>query len=178
MTDKKSKNTNFALLVKVGLTEPLEDTTAYGMTIAMQTTTLGGGRPIIQKLGDLKRGNRSTWSRIERGTVNPTLRTVTPGDVSMGLPHRIVTDLLESLDKLDYVMPGVSSSSTLLYAPEVKFSANWVCTNENLETPIENIFVAGDGAGLSGGLVTAAATGILAARGIVHKEGVDIKSTF
>jgi hypothetical protein len=75
-------------------------------------------------------------------------------------------------------MPGVSYSSSLLYAPEVKFSANWICTNDNLETPVENIFVAGDGAGLSGGLVTAAATGVLAARGIVLKEGIDIKSIF
>jgi uncharacterized FAD-dependent dehydrogenase len=174
MNKKKSKNSNFALLVRIGLTEPLEDTTAYGITIAKQATTLGGGKPILQKIGDLERGNRSTWRRINRGNVKPTLRNVTPGDVGMGLPYRIVTDLLESLDKLDSVMPGVFSSSSLLYAPEVKFSANRVGTNENLETPLKNVFVAGDGAGLSGGLVTAAATGVLAARGILRKEGIEI----
>ena len=173
MTGKTSENTNFALLVRVELTEPLEDTTAYGRTIAMQTTTLGGGKPLLQRLGELKGGRRSTWDRINRGNVRPTLLNVTPGDVTMGLPHRIVTDLIEGLDKLDSIIPGVSTPSTLIYAPEVKFSANRVCTNDDLETPIENLFVAGDGAGLSRGLVTAAATGIIAARGILKKEGIN-----
>ena len=172
MTEKLSDNSNFAFLVKVELTEPLEDTTAYGRTIAMQTTTLGGGKPLLQRLRDLKRGRRSTWDRINRGNVHPTLMSVTPGDVSMGLPHRIVTDIIEGLDKLDYVIPGVSSDSTLIYAPEVKFSANRVQTNDNLETSMENLFVAGDGAGLSGGLVVAAATGVIAARGILRKQGL------
>ena len=90
----------------------------------------------------------------------------------MGMSHRILTDLIEGLDKLDNIIPGVSSPSTLIYAPEVKFSANLICTNDDLETPIENLFVAGDGAGLSRGLVTAAATGIIAARGILRKEGI------
>jgi uncharacterized FAD-dependent dehydrogenase len=93
----------------------------------------------------------------------------------MGLPHRVVTDLLEALDKLNHVMPGVASSSTLLYAPEVKFSANQLCTNLDLETNVENLFVAGDGAGVSRGLVIAAATGVVASRGILKKEGVLIE---
>lgn len=171
MTGKTSENTNFAFLVRVELTEPLEDTTAYGRTIAMQTTTLGGGKPLLQRLGELKKGRRSTWDRINRGNVRPTLINVTPGDVTMGLPHRIVTDLIEGLDKLDSIIPGVSTASTLIYAPEVKFSANMICTNEDLESPMENLFVAGDGAGLSRGLVTAAATGVIAAKGILKKEG-------
>ena len=171
MTEKLSDNTNFAFLVRVELTEPLEDTTAYGRTIAMQTTTLGGGKPLLQRLRDLKSGHRSTWDRIRRGNVRPTLISVTPGDIAMGLPHRIVTDLLEGLDKLDRVVPGVAQDSTLLYAPEVKFSANRIYTNSDLETSVKNLFVAGDGAGLSGGLVVAAATGVIAARGILKKEG-------
>ena len=89
----------------------------------------------------------------------------------MGLPHRIVTDLLEGLDKLDQVIPGVAQNSTLLYAPEVKFSANRISTNSDLESPMRNLFMAGDGAGLSGGLLTAAATGVIAARGILRKSG-------
>jgi hypothetical protein len=173
MSEKTSKNTNFALLVKVGLTEPLEDTTAYGRTIAMQSTTLGGGKPLIQRLRDLKRGRRSNWDRINQGHVRPTLINVTPGDISMGLTHRIVTDLLEALEKLDYVIPGVDSHSTLIYAPEIKFSANRIITSDDLETNINNMFVAGDGAGLSRGLVTAAATGIIAARGILKKEKIE-----
>ncbi|MEM3737449.1 MAG: NAD(P)/FAD-dependent oxidoreductase [Candidatus Bathyarchaeia archaeon] len=176
MSSSKSSNTNFAFLVRVALTEPLEDSSAYGRTIATQTTTLGGGRPIIQRLGDLVKGRRSTWDRIERGNVKPTLRSVTPGDIAMAMPHRLVTDIVEGLRKLDHVIPGVASASTLLYAPEVKFSAHRIYTNKYLETTIENIFVAGDGAGLSRGIATAAATGILAARGILRKEGITIKN--
>lgn len=166
---RKSPNTNFALLVKVELTKPLENTTLYGQTIATQVTTLGGGKPLVQRLGDL--GNRrSTWSRIRRGLIKPTLKVVTPGDIAMGMPHRIVADIMEGLERLDKVISGVASSSTLLYAPEVKFSACLIKVNNHLETPIKNLFVAGDGAGLSGGLVPAAATGILAARGVISKE--------
>lgn len=167
--EKKSDNTNFALLVRVGLTEPLEDSTAYGRSIAKQVTILGGGKPLLQRMGDLRRGRRSYWSRIERGAVNPTLLSVTPGDVSIGIPYRILTDILESLEKLDKVIPGVASDSTLLYAPEIKYSAKKVLTDKHLETVIPNLFVAGDGAGVSRGIVTAAATGIIAARGIIKK---------
>ncbi len=173
---KKSDNTNFALLVRVGLTEPLEDTTAYGRSIASQITILGGGKPLLQRLGDLRRGRRSYWSRIERGAVKPTLLSATPGDVSIGIPYRILTDILEGLEKLDRVAPGVAGDSTLFYAPEIKYSAKKVITNKNLETRMPNLFVAGDGAGVSRGIVTAAATGIIAARGMIQKIGLDTSS--
>jgi uncharacterized FAD-dependent dehydrogenase len=169
-TGEYSENTNFALLVRVKLTEPLEDTSAYGRAIAAQATILGGGKPIIQRLGDLKAGRRSLWSRIARSNVKPTLQSVTPGDIAMALPHRIVTDILEGLDKLDKIIPGVASPSTLLYAPEIKFSACRIGTNNVLETEIENVFVAGDGAGISRGIVAAAISGIVAAKGIIEKE--------
>ncbi|MFH1327823.1 MAG: NAD(P)/FAD-dependent oxidoreductase [Candidatus Bathyarchaeota archaeon] len=173
MSNLHSKNTNFAFLVRVALTQPLENSSEYGRTLAIQTATLGGGRPILQRLGDLEKGRRSTWERIERGNVRPTLKTVTPGDIAMAMPHRIVTNIIEGLKRLDHVIPGVASSSTLLYAPEVKFAANKIHTNRDLETPIENMYVAGDGAGLSRGIVTAAATGIIAARGILKKESIN-----
>lgn len=174
LTSRKSENTNFALLVRIQLTQPLEDSTLYGRTIAIQATTLGGGKPIIQRLGDLVHGHRSSWDRIKRGAVQPTLTNLTPGDIGMAMPHRIVTDIIECLQKLDHVIPGVASHSTLLYAPEIKFSANRIFTNENLETPVKNLFIAGDGAGLSRGIVAAAVTGLVAAQGILKKEGIEI----
>ena len=91
----------------------------------------------------------------------------------MGSSHRILTSIIEGIEKLDKVIPGIASDSTLLYAPEIKYSAKKVITGENLETAVENLFVAGDGAGLSRGIVGAAATGIIAARGILGKEGVE-----
>jgi uncharacterized FAD-dependent dehydrogenase len=166
MKDKKSSNCNFALLVTVNLTQPLENTTEYGRVIASQTNILGGGKPILQRLGDLRRHRRSMWDRIEKSYVKPTLRDVTPGDISMAYPYRIVMNILEALEKLGKVIPGVDSDSTLLYAPEIKFYAMRIKTNKMLQTDIPNIFVAGDGAGVSRGITIAAATGTIAARGI------------
>lgn len=166
---RKSTNANFAFLTRVELTQPVTDTTSYGRSIAYLATTIGGGLPLLQRLGDLRRGRRSTWERIDRGHVKPTLRSVTPGDISMALPGRIVTNILEGLERLDQVMPGVASDSTLLYAPEVKLYSMEVNVDEHMESNVPNLFVAGDGAGLSRGIITAAATGVLAARGILHK---------
>ena len=165
----KTNNTNFALLVRVKLTEPVENANSYGESIAKLATTIGGGKPIIQRLADLRRGRRSTWSRIDRSYVIPTLKDATPGDIGMALPHRIVTDILEALDKLDKVIPGIADGSTILYAPEIKFYATKVLTNKYLESSARGIYVAGDGAGVSRGIIGAAATGILAARGIISE---------
>ena len=178
MHEKKSNNTNFAFLSRIELTEPVEDTTAYGKSMAQLATTIGGGKPLIQRLGDLRRGRRSTWARIRRSDVEPTLRNVTPGDIAMALPHRVVTNIIEGLEKLDKVLPGVASDHTLLYAPEIKYYAMKVEVDENLETSIEGIFAAGDGAGLSRDIVNAAATGLLAARGILKKEGLYTERDF
>jgi len=170
--NKKSRNTNFAFLSRVTLTKPVTDTTAYGESIGNLATTIGGGKPVVQRLGDLRRGERSTESRISRGHVDPTLKSVTPGDISMALPGRIVTNLQEGLEQLDEVIPGVASNSTLLYAPEVKLYAMKVDVNENMETDMENLFAAGDGAGLSRDIINASVTGILSARGVMKKEGI------
>lgn len=165
-TDIKTENTNFAFLVKLKLTEPLEDTTRYGRAIAQLATTLGGGKPIVQRLGDLRDGRRSTRTRLSRNSVQPTLEDFTPGDISMALPQRVMNDILEGLDMLNEIIPGVNSSNTLLYAPEIKFYAKKLLVDDNLETSIPHLFAAGDGAGLSHDIVNASATGVLAGRGI------------
>ncbi|ODS37505.1 MAG: FAD-dependent oxidoreductase [Candidatus Altiarchaeales archaeon WOR_SM1_79] len=170
---KESENTNFAFLVRVSLTEPVENTIEYGKSIAKLATTIGGGKPILQRIGDLRRGRRSHRKRILQNQVQPTFRNYTPGDISMALPHRIVMDIIEGLEKLNEVIPGVTSDATLLYAPEIKFYATQLQVDENMETTIKNLFAAGDGAGLSRGIITAAATGILAGRGILRKEGLN-----
>ena len=171
MRSKKSENTNFAFLIRVELTKPLENTTEYGKSIAKLATTIGGGKPIIQRMGDLRRGRRSTWGRIERNLVNNTLKDVTPGDISMALPHRITMGVIEGLEKLAEIIPGVASDSTLLYAPEIKFYAMKIKTDRCMETSVKNLFAAGDGAGVSRDIINAASTGVLAARGITKKTG-------
>jgi uncharacterized FAD-dependent dehydrogenase len=164
-----SGNTNFAFLVRVRLTEPVEDTIEYGRAIADLATTIGGGKPIIQRLGDLKKGRRSHLQFIEENPFPNTLKEVTPGDISMAMPHRIVTDIIEGLEMLNNVIPGVHSDSTLLYAPEIKFYSMCVIADSNLQSSIPGLYVAGDGVGLSRDIVNAAATGLLASEGIVRR---------
>jgi uncharacterized FAD-dependent dehydrogenase len=165
--EKKTRNTNFALLVRIELTDPVEDTTEYGRAIAKLANTIGGGKPILQRLKDLRAGRRSTLDRIRRVPIEPTLKDFTPGDISMALPHRVVVDLLEALETLDRVMPGVASGSTLLYAPEIKFYDTRYRVREGMETELPGFYVAGDASGHSRGIVFAALTGILAARHIL-----------
>jgi uncharacterized FAD-dependent dehydrogenase len=169
MTNVESENTNFAFLVHIELTEPIENTTKYARSIAKLATTIGGGKPVLQRMGDLRRGRRSTKERIAKYLVVNTLKDVTPGDISMALPHRIVMDIIEGLETLNEIIPGVTSDSTLLYAPEVKFYAMHLKVNRQMETSVKNLFAAGDGAGLSRDIVNAAATGIMAAKGIIKK---------
>jgi uncharacterized FAD-dependent dehydrogenase len=168
MAGERSENTNFAFLVRLELTKPVENTTAYGISIAKLVTTIGGRKPVLQRLGDLHRGRRSTEERIARNPVVNTLREVTPGDISMALPHRIVMDLIEGLEIMNQIVPGVNADSTLLYAPEIKFYAREIDVDPGLETSMPDLYVAGDGAGLSRGIVAAAATGILAGRGMAR----------
>ncbi len=166
----ESETSNFAFLIRQTLTAPLEDTTEYGRSIAKQTSILGGYKPLLQTLGDLRKGHRSRQSLIERNPVQPTLNDYTPGDIAMAYPYRFVTDILEGLANLDKVIPGVNNNSTLIYAPEFKRSAKKVDVNEYLESrQVQNIFFAGDGAGFSRGIVAAAVSGIIAAKGIIKK---------
>lgn len=166
MKELETDKTNFAFLVRTDLTEPIEDTTRYGRAIAQLASTIGGGKPIVQRLGDLREGRRSTESRIKRNPTQPTLDDYTPGDISMALPERAVVDIKEGLEMLDEIIPGVDSGTTLLYAPEIKFYANHLKVDEGLQTSISDLYAAGDGAGLSHDIVNAAATGIIAGRSI------------
>ena len=165
--DRKSENTNFAFLSKVVLTEPVTDNQSYGEAIGSLATLIGGGKPILQRFGDLKRGRRSTWNRIHKGYIRPTLTNVVCGDIAMALPERILTNLIEGLVKLNQVVPGVSNDETLLYAPEIKFFATQVETSNDLETSVPGLYVAGDGPGVAGNIVSAAATGLIPAKAII-----------
>ncbi|MBN1547880.1 MAG: FAD-dependent monooxygenase [Syntrophaceae bacterium] len=170
---RKTENTNFALLNTISLTEPFGDTTEFGRMIAQQFFLLGGGKPLVQRVGDFREGRRSSLSSFNSVTrhyevCRASYRAV-PGDITLGMPARIIDNLWESLKTLDKIVPGILHPSTLLYAPEIKFFDTHFPTDRNLETNVEGIFVAGDGTGKSRGIVGAAISGILAARGIARK---------
>jgi hypothetical protein len=167
---KKSENTNFAFLSKVILTEPVTDNQSYGESIGRLATIIGGGKPILQRFGDLKRGRRSTWHRIRKGYIEPTMTHVVCGDIAMALPERILSNIIEGLEILNQVVPGVSNDETLLYAPEIKFFATQVETSNHLETKINGLYVAGDGPGVAGNIVSAAATGLIPAKHIIARQ--------
>ncbi|MGB5218075.1 MAG: hypothetical protein WBN66_07225, partial [Smithella sp.] len=173
LSGHKTHNTNFALINTISLTEPFSDTTEFGQMIAKQFFLLGGGKPIVQRVGDFREGRRSSHptfnSRSRHFEVCKATYQATPGDITLGLPARIIDNLWESLKKIDKIVPGILHPSTLLYAPEIKFFDTHFITDENLETNVEGIFVAGDGAGKSRGIVGAGISGIIAARGIARK---------
>ena len=168
LKDIKSNNSNFAFISKVSLTEPATNTREYGESIARIANVLGESKPIIQILKDLKRGRRSTWHKINKGFIEPTLKDCVAGDLALVLPHRIITNILEGLEKLDKIMPGVNNDETLLYGPEIKFFSNEISTNNNFKLENDNIYFVGDGAGKAGNIVTAAATGLVSARDILN----------
>lgn len=166
--DKRTNNTNFALLVSTAFTEPFNDPISYGSYIARLANLLGQG-VLVQRLGDLQAGKRSTHARIAKGLVQPTLKDATPGDLSFVLPYRYLSDILEMLETLDRLAPGVNSEHTLLYGVEVKFYSMQLKLTGNLETEVRNLFAIGDGAGVSRGLVQASVSGIMAAREILKR---------
>lgn len=164
--ERRTGNTNFAILVSTYFTEPFDQPISYGRYIAQLANFLGKG-VIIQRLGDLMAGRRSTQERISKGIVRPTLSDATPGDLSFVIPYRYLCDIMEMLEALDKIAPGVNSRHTLLYGVEVKFYSMQLKLTDKLETEISNIFAVGDGAGVSRGLIQASASGILAAREIL-----------
>jgi uncharacterized FAD-dependent dehydrogenase len=169
-SDGSTDNTNFALLVSTFFTEPFDEPHQYGRYIAGLANLLGDG-VILQRLGDLQDGRRSTPERIKRGMVKPTLSDVVPGDLSFVLPYRYITNILEMLKAIDKIAPGVNSPHTLLYGVEVKFYSRQITLNRNLETEIKNFFAIGDGAGVSRGLIQASASGVIVAREILQRIG-------
>ena len=166
--DKKTDNTNFALLVSKHFSEPFKDSNGYGESIARLSNMLGEG-VIVQRFGDLERGRRSTEERMAESRTVPTLKA-TPGDLSLVLPKRILDGIIEMIYALDKIAPGMANDDTLLYGVEVKFYNMEVELDENLETCHKNLFVIGDGSGVTHSLSHASASGVFVARHILGQD--------
>ncbi len=159
---KQTENTNFALLVAQHFSEPFKDSNGYGESIAKLSNMLGGG-VIVQRFGDLIRGRRSTPRRMEEAFITPTLNA-TPGDLSLVLPKRILDGIIEMIYALDKIAPGTANEDTLLYGVEVKFYNMEVEVDERLQTKHENLYIIGDGSGITHSLSHASASGVYVAR--------------
>jgi len=166
----KTEYTNFAVLVSQRFTEPFHDPITYGRSIAKLANLLGDGI-LVQRYSDLKQGRRSTPERISQGLAKPTLSGATPGDLSAVLPYRHLTDIIEFLEALDALAPGIAGPSTLMYGVEVKFYSSRLEVGRDMQTRVGGLYAIGDGAGITRGLVQAGASGIIAARGILGARG-------
>ncbi len=168
--DELTENTNFALLVSTKFTEPFENTISYALDIARLANNIAGNQPLIQRLGDLVRGRRSTPNRIQRSIVKPTLEGAVPGDLSFVLPYRYLTDIIETLRALNELMPGIYSDHTLLYGVEIKLHTAKLELGSNLESlKVKGLYAGGDAAGVSRGLLQASASGVIIGRDIAGK---------
>lgn len=169
--ERPTSSTNFALLVSTSFTEPFHEPIAYGRYLARLANMLSGG-VMVQRLGDLRAGRRTTAERLARSIVEPTLKSAVPGDLSFVLPYRYLADIMEMLEALDKLAPGVNSRHTLLYGVEAKFYSSRLDLTPSLETvQVTNLFAAGDGAGVTRGLIQASVSGVIAAREILHRCG-------
>ena len=161
---RQTGNTNFALLVAKHFSEPFKDSTGYAESIARLSNMLGGG-VIVQRFGDLIRGQRSTPKRIAESFTVPTM-AATPGDLSLVLPKRLLDGIIEMIYALDKIAPGTANDDTLLYGVEVKFYNMEVDVDETLQCCHKGLYIIGDGSGITHSLSHASASGVHVARSI------------
>jgi uncharacterized FAD-dependent dehydrogenase len=158
----------FALLVSSSFTEPFDDPIGYGKYIAKLANLLGRG-VIVQRLGDLLDGRRSTQQRLAKCITRPTLESATPGDLSFVLPYRYLKGIIEMLETMDKIVPGLYSRHTLIYGVEVKFYSHRIALSQQLESAVQNLFIIGDGAGITRGLLQASVSGLIAGESIAKR---------
>lgn len=167
----KTDNTNLAILVSKNFTQPFKDSIGYGKSIARLANMIADNKVIVQRYGDYKRGRRTITERLYRNNIIHTLKDAVPGDLSLVLPYRIMKGVEEMIEALNGVAPGMNSEETLLYGVECKFYSNKVNVDSNFKTNIDNLFVCGDGASITRGIMQANVNGVCIAR-IISGVGV------
>ena len=167
--DRKSQNTNLAILVSHHFEYPFEKPIEYGINIANNLNELGNGNIVVQRLGDIQRGKRTWPEELKNNSVEATLKTAVPGDITFAIGYRTMTDILEFIRKMDKVVEGFANPDNLLYGPEIKFYSNEIVVDKNFQTNIENLYSIGDGGGLTTGLMMASCSGVQMAR-ILEKK--------
>ena len=164
--DKKSTNTNLAILVSHNFTHPFNKPIEYGRNVAKNLNELGQGNVVVQRLGDINRGKRTWQEELDRNTVVPTLKSAVPGDITFAIGYRTMTDILQFIKEMDKIVEGFAHPDNLLYGPEIKFYSNKVLINEKFETSVKGLYSIGDGGGMTRGLMMASASGIQMARNL------------
>ena len=169
--EKKSENTNLAILVSHNFTEPFNQPIAYAQKVGELTNMLGAGHILVQRYGDILDGKRTWQKELAQSNVKPTLKDAVAGDITAAMPYRAMTNIIEFIKMLDMVVPGFAANETLLYSPELKFYSNKVKMDENLDTNIKGLHCLGDSSGWTRGLMMASVMGVLMGRKLAEKEG-------
>lgn len=164
--DKKSTNTNLAILVSHNFTHPFNKPIEYGRNVAKNLNELGQGNVVVQRLGDINRGKRTWQEELDRNTVVPTLKSAVPGDITFAIGYRTMTDILQFIKEMDKIVEGFANPDNLLYGPEIKFYSNKVLIDDKFETSVKGLYSIGDGGGMTRGLMMASASGIQMARNL------------
>ncbi len=173
--EKKHNNlVNFAMLKTIKLTDPVASGHEFAKILGLSAMQLGGGQPIMQRIGDFRMGKRSKKDtfNFDLYYFKPTLN-VTPGDLSLAIPAKILRDIWKAMKQLDTIVPGVLHPSTIMYYPEIKTYANKPQFIDEYFQAKENIYFCGDGAGTSRGITAAWCSGIRCAEGILMSIGIN-----
>ena len=169
--EKKSNNTNLAILVSHNFTEPFNQPIAYAQKVGELTNMLGAGHILVQRYGDILDGKRTWANELARTNVRPTLKDAVAGDITAAMPYRAMVNIIEFIKMMDEVVPGFASPETLLYSPELKFYSNKVKMDTDLETNIAGLHCLGDSSGWTRGLMMASVMGVLMGRKLLEKHG-------
>ncbi len=167
--ERKSNNTNLAILVSHNFEYPFDRPIEYGRNVAKNLNALGNGNIVVQRLGDIYRGKRTWDEELKRNSVVPTLKSAVAGDITFALGYRTMTDILKFISALDKVIEGFANPDNLLYGPEIKFYSNKIAISNEFETSVKNLYSIGDGGGLTRGLMMASASGIQTARNLIER---------
>jgi len=166
--DKKSTNTNLAILVSHNFTYPFNKPIDYGRNVAKNLNELGNGNVVVQRLGDINRGKRTWQEELDKNSVVPTLKSAVPGDITFAIGYRTMTDILQFIKQVDKVVEGFANPDNLLYGPEIKFYSNKLEIDQKFQTNIKGLYSIGDGGGMTRGLMMASCSGVQMARNLVE----------
>ena len=165
--ERKSNNTNLAILCSHNFTEPFNQPIEYAQKIGELTNMLGSGHILVQRLGDILDGKRTWQKELSRSNLVPTLVDAVPGDITAAMPYRAMTNIINFIQAVDHVVPGFAGTETLLYSPELKFYSNKVKMTKELETNVEGLYCLGDSSGWTRGLMMASVMGVIMGRKLV-----------
>ena len=168
--EKKSDNTNLAILCSHHFRDPFDDPIAFAKKVGQLTNLLGDGRILVQRYGDILSGKRTWPHELQRSNVTPTLPDAVAGDIGSALPYRTMVNILNFIQAVDEIVPGFAGEETLLYAPEIKFYSNRVLMDEGLNSSVEGLHCLGDSSGWTRGLMMASAMGVHMARRLAGEK--------